>query len=729
MPRRPKRQLHKDSDEEQKKTNQQTQLNNTSNQASSSNDSNNNDIKNNGQQNQNNTDNNLNGRNNNSQNSNNPQNSADEVANDRDQKTDPNGEDKNNEKNINANGEVKGDQEVNPNGEKENEVDPNGEQKVKGDGSKDDDQDKKKKRKTARRLARLPKDSANVAKGLIIAKGLNDARNGLRAVQSKAENSWLGRRVHDLQNMCADAGKKLGQAKHAINKATKDFTHDPVKATKNFLHTAKDKTVAVAKGVTHKVGEAAASVTHKVSTFVGSVSKTAGAAIAKGAATMSTHAIATGATTIALMTGTGVATTTYLMNHYKGGDEGELCTAKPLTPSELLADGANGSATSGTAGYNEDNAKQLFDFLVQHEGFSGAGAAGAVGNAIQESNCNPKACNPSNDVAGIFQWSGFNGNQNGSRITATGKIKAGDVSTLTMENELELTDYELNHGYHEAKLQVGKATDPTEAAHLWCGPLFEGAAGQDEDKREANAREIYKKFNGDSIKANESMLGQGGSNDGLAAANDQTAAIQNALACGNASGNATGAQPDGSGAIKEKATGYTSYNWDKIPDDMKKYVHDPKKAGMAWGSPSGWFNYGGQCVHFSSSYFHNIWKGSPKVMVDVGGNSADMWAKAMGGKVTNTPAAGAIASVPPYSDPKVVGSGSQGQYGHTFIVSHVLANGDFIGIEQNYPPNSGDDIGKPGTWDVCLVSKEEYQKYKFKFFTPDPKKYKLNWGD
>lgn len=93
----------------------------------------------------------------------------------------------------------------------------------------------------------------------------------------------------------------------------------------------------------------------------------------------------------------------------------------------------------------------MFDFLTQEIGFSGAGAAGALAVAYRESNFRLDAQNPGGGVAGIFQWSGFSNGVNGNRITSEGSIKAGDTSTLTLENQLKLIKYELSNGYRKAR--------------------------------------------------------------------------------------------------------------------------------------------------------------------------------------------------------------------------------------------------------------------------------------
>lgn len=131
------------------------------------------------------------------------------------------------------------------------------------------------------------------------------------------------------------------------------------------------------------------------------------------------------------------------------------------------------SADGGKRDFSTPEAKQLYEFLTEKMGFSGPGAAGALAIAMRESSITPDAKNPKGGVAGIFQWSGYSNDINGHRITQTGKIKPGDDSTLTMENELELTALELNCSHHGAKTEVGNATDPYQAAKDWSKD-FEG---------------------------------------------------------------------------------------------------------------------------------------------------------------------------------------------------------------------------------------------------------------
>lgn len=205
-------------------------------------------------------------------------------------------------------------------------------------------------------------------------------------------------------------------------------------------------------------------------------------------------------------------------------------------------------AVSSSANLN-DNAKKIFDFLVKNEGFSGAGAAGAVGNASIESGYDPKANGGS--VVGVFQWGA--GGVNGDRLHQGGFIKSD--ADLTLENELKLTDYELNHNYKPVKSKVGHATDPTQASLIWQNE-YEQAPGQKTAERQAVARQAYQKFGGANISANDSILGNV-SSAGTAGANDDAATGQT---CANGS---TGEGNSDMLSIAKKLLGYFTYSYSR----------------------------------------------------------------------------------------------------------------------------------------------------------------------
>ncbi|MDR3241702.1 MAG: phage tail-type lysozyme domain-containing protein [Lactobacillaceae bacterium] len=184
--------------------------------------------------------------------------------------------------------------------------------------------------------------------------------------------------------------------------------------------------------------------------------------------------------------------------------------------------GLNDQASDNVATY-----KQFYDHAVQVDGFSGAGAAGMVAVLKRESGGNLKAVNDSGGVAGALQWSGWSSNVNGSRIGSEGSIKPMDESTLTLDNELKLMDYELNGKYHHAKELVGNATDPVTAAHDW-SQYYEGVALTDSQSKlaqlDADAVAFYTEFNGSSQLADSGLIGgtdQG--TDGITNANAEEA--------------------------------------------------------------------------------------------------------------------------------------------------------------------------------------------------------------
>lgn len=171
------------------------------------------------------------------------------------------------------------------------------------------------------------------------------------------------------------------------------------------------------------------------------------------------------------------------------------------------------SETTTSSSTNADQtkrAKDLFDYFVNQEGFSGAGAAGAVAVAKKESGIDPSKENTEGGVAGIMQWSGFSNNTNGSRIMSEGSIVPGDKSTLTWDNEIKLLHYELHKGYEDAAKTVGNASSASQAADDW-SEKYEGLSADDEQQTkhsqiENDAEDFYKQFGGDSISANPSLI-------------------------------------------------------------------------------------------------------------------------------------------------------------------------------------------------------------------------------
>lgn len=178
-------------------------------------------------------------------------------------------------------------------------------------------------------------------------------------------------------------------------------------------------------------------------------------------------------------------------------------------------DGGGYSGTPPVSGEALKVATKIYEHEVKVHKATKQGASGSVAVAQRESEFDPQAINTGGGVAGIFQWSGFVNNVNGNRITSEGSIKAGDKSTLTLENQLKLLDYELNGVYKKAKEMLQKATDPAQSALDW-SKIYEGVSLDDpQTKPEAIkdlARQWYSYFSGGStsgkIDALEKLVGQ-----------------------------------------------------------------------------------------------------------------------------------------------------------------------------------------------------------------------------
>lgn len=174
-------------------------------------------------------------------------------------------------------------------------------------------------------------------------------------------------------------------------------------------------------------------------------------------------------------------------------------------------------------------AKSIFEFLTKKMGFSGAGAAGALGNLAIESSFNPKASNGTH--FGWVQW-------DQSRLNA-GNMKGYDSTTLTADNEMKLMQTELNGKYKDVKDKVGNSTDVTEATGYW-NDHYE-VSGDHSGKREAAAQWFYQQLDGASISADSSLLGAAdAANAGMDAAADDSSS-KNSGACNNGNGDSDAA--------------------------------------------------------------------------------------------------------------------------------------------------------------------------------------------
>lgn len=178
----------------------------------------------------------------------------------------------------------------------------------------------------------------------------------------------------------------------------------------------------------------------------------------------------------------------------------------------------------GTGTYNV--AKQIFDYFTQKEGFSGAAAAGVVANAKRESMFQLDAKNGGGGVAGLFQWSGYNGNTvNGSRWTSNGHTN----DDFSFDGQMSLVHAELSGGYSSTKSKVGGLTDPFEAAKAWT-KYYEGVDPDNDPQAKltqlkADAQQAYTMFNGASIQASQPQGSDGLLNATNSGNSDATATL------------------------------------------------------------------------------------------------------------------------------------------------------------------------------------------------------------
>lgn len=158
-----------------------------------------------------------------------------------------------------------------------------------------------------------------------------------------------------------------------------------------------------------------------------------------------------------------------------------------------------GTGTPPVTGEALKVATQTYQHLVKTHQFTSEGASGALAVAQRESGFNPQAVNPAGGVAGLFQWSGWGSFINGNRIHSEGSIKGMDLSTLTLENQFKLIDYELNGSYSKVKSLLTKSKDPVQAAKDW-SLYYEGVSLSDgQSKLEMIAqlsKQWYAYFNG-----------------------------------------------------------------------------------------------------------------------------------------------------------------------------------------------------------------------------------------
>lgn len=353
---------------------------------------------------------------------------------------------------------------------------------------------------------RHPQKIKDPIKDLNVAKNLKDGglgALGFGPLEGPTKNALAEGFGHDpLMDKVADGSIKPQDLNNGDQQQRRQQAM-PRKPSRGLLGHVKDGAHKVGRSI---INGAKSGFSHLTNGIIGGVHALTGKTLA---ATVAAKAAAATLALPVMIGGGAVGALYHNYNDYQVLDDGNVC-AVANTGGTGYADSEDDSkGATASAGQYEANAKKIFTYLVKHEGFGGAGGAGAVAVAKRESGFNPKIGNAGGGVVGIFQWSGWSNSVNGSRIHAGGIIKS--ESDLTLENELKLTSYELHHNYGEARKKVGHAKDPAQAALDW-SLLYEGVSLSDgqtkSDMITADAKSYYRQFNGSKYQPNDSLLGK-----------------------------------------------------------------------------------------------------------------------------------------------------------------------------------------------------------------------------
>lgn len=556
----------------------------------------------------------------------------------------------------------------------------------------------------------------------------NGAKKQLLSPKNMLRNGKVGG-----EGVGAYAGAKmLGNAYDAALGMVKGILNSPLVST----------AINVASGVAHgveTVGHAAAAgasmVGHAATSAVATTKTavTAAAGFVNGVINGALHAAGMTATVsgmspliasmVLLTSPVGIGIYAIMNQQYGGGCVGTTDTTATTTTGTAISGGD--WTKKGTTAYN--NAQSIWNYW-KAKGFSGSAISGILGNIAHEGGFtipdraeghlgNDEKTNGIS--AGVTPAGGAGYSVGGGGLYQftpfTKYAPLGDKKWLDIKQQ---GDYVWSSEVKSASWlnKYASESDPKAAAYMWFSVYERGASYN--PAKNTSAQQAYSLFGGSSVAVNTSLLGQASATTlaNGSVVTDSANASKAASACDTSTATDTSDSADGTGSVSESGVWRPS----DVPSDVKRYIHDPAAAGLSYGSANGWFNPGDQCVHFASSYFYAIWGLKDKVMVDTGANETADWAKALGGSPSSTPKSGAIASVPGNTP-----SEGPSSAGHTFVVEHVLANGNLIIAEQNYNVYSGSRY-KADTWNYRVISKDTYTKDKFTFYTPPQGK--LNWG-
>lgn len=421
-----------------------------------------------------------------------------------------------------------------------------------------------------------------------------------------------------------------------------------------------------------------------------------------------------------------------------------------------------GVDTAGDSATTEENAKAIYGILAA-AGAKSETIAGVLGNFDEESGIDPTSVEtifdepqkigPKKKAAekAGFAISSINSSY-AARFPAIKQAGIG-FGQWTNGRNTALVDYAKKVGkpWHDPEVQMGYMltvdssastfkkfikedhASPSEASQAFQSE-WEGNPGSATAARAAAAQKWFSKMGG--WKANkadlDSLLKQsGGSLDDSsggddpikeAANNGLDQALANCRSGADTVSYGGSLGPDASGDAGPIPAGSwgKSFRWDQVPDNLKKYAVNPESVGLKKNDCTNWRPFigdgglylNGQCVALSKALFGKFWQKdghSPKGFSCNGDQCAAAAASANGGNYSNKPKAGAVVSV----DTGTVN-------GHTFVVSHVFANGDIMLIEQNTPDSGASNSrgAEECSWNYRLFTKAGYESQNARFYTP-----------